>query len=400
MPKGRPPADLLTSRRVRAFSIDTSVIEAASFAFDRGGFRLLSSQLPPWMELWVSTVVHREVQSHRMAHVERGLDDIRAGIESLKRHIGESFQEGNTLWLQGVPHSAREVFSSQFDKFLLMHQGRVVGFDDVSQLRELFDRYFQGRPPFGGGKDKKHEFPDAAALLSLEWTAQKSNCHLIAVSKDKGWQAFADESDLLYCVASLEELASLFVTNSDQARRLQRALSAALENPASLLSRAVIEHVRMGVTTMPWRVLPFQCWSHDVELKILEVDLASASVMPDVAGVWMTPEDDKRAVVEVGVQIDAVLQLAAVASSGWYGDEKTSAVVNFDIDHSAEIRVALELRGRINDAELSTLIAGAEIRTEPIAVRVHQIDFGGDVGLLPRPTRGFSSGFDDDDLPF
>lgn len=398
MPKGKPSPRHLSSRKVRAFSIDTSVIEAASFAFDRGGFRLLAAQLPPWMELWISSVVHREVQAHRMGSVDRSLAEITSGIDNFRRHAGLVINDVPLDWLVNARQAARAEFAKQFDKFMRSYQGSLISFEDASQMEHMFDRYFSGRPPFGGGKDKKHEFPDAAALLSLEWTAGQRDCSVIVVSKDKGWQAFAEQSEVLYFVESLEELASFYTTNSIRAKALQKDLVARLENRNSQFAKAVVSNVRASFETIVWKVAPLRCDSHDVELKVLDVDLMDVDVVPDVVGVWMTAQDERTAVVEIGVQVEAVVHVSAVATAVWYSYRDKSAVTSLDLPQSVELRLALELRGDIGACDPADLISGAEIRSDPIDVRVQTIDFGGGVGVLPKPRGGYDDF--DDDIPF
>lgn len=401
MPKGKPSPLHLSSRKVRAFSIDTSVIEAASFAFDRGGFRLLAAQLPPWMELWISSVVHREVQAHRMGSVDRSLAEINSGIDNLRRHAGAAISAAPLDWLTEARQAARAEFAKQFDKFMASYQGSLISFDDASQMEQMFDRYFSGRAPFGGGKDKKHEFPDAAALLSLEWTARQRDCSVIVVSKDKGWQAFSEQSEHLYFVETLEELASFFTTNSPSAQALRRDLLTRLEDQNSHFSRAVVRNVKDSFDSVKWKVVPFRCESHDVELKVLDVDMKDVGVVADVVGVWMTGQDERTAVVEIGAQVDAVVHVSAVATSLWYSYRERSGITSFEQPQSVELRLAIELRGEIGACDPTELITGAEIRSEPITVRIQSIDFGGEVGVLPRP-RGLGNSFDDlnDDIPF
>lgn len=401
MPKGKPSPQHLSSRKVRAFSIDTSVIEAASFAFDRGGFRLLAAQLPPWMELWISSVVHREVQAHRMGSVDRSLAEINSGIDNLRRHAGGVISAARLDWLTEARQLARAEFAKQFDKFMGAYQGSLISFDDVSQMEQLFDRYFSGRAPFGGGKDKKHEFPDAAALLSLEWTARQRDCSVIVVSRDKGWHAFSEQSERLYFVETLEELASFFTTNSPSAQALRKDLLERLEDGSSHFSKAVVRNVKASFDSIKWKIAPFRCDSHNVELRVLEVDMKDVDVVADVVGVWMTGQDERTAVVEIGAQVEAVARISAVATSRWYSNRESSGMTSFEQPQSVELRLAIELRGEIGVCDPTELINGAEIRSEPITVRIQSIDFGGEVGVLPKPS-GFRNRFDDfdDDLPF
>ena len=76
--------------------------------------------------------------------------------------------------------------------------------------QRIFDLYFSGEPPFGPGKGRKSEFPDAYALLTLEAYAAAAGKLLLCVSADKGWIEFAARSIHLVCVARLEDALELF----------------------------------------------------------------------------------------------------------------------------------------------------------------------------------------------
>jgi hypothetical protein len=65
------------------------------------------------------------------------------------------------------------------------------------------DSYAAVAPPFANKKDKKHEFPDAVALLTLEGWGAAHNTSVLAISTDGGWKAFAANSPRVVCVDDL-----------------------------------------------------------------------------------------------------------------------------------------------------------------------------------------------------
>jgi PIN domain len=80
---------------------------------------------------------------------------------------------------------------------------------DLASMTDLARLYFENAPPFEAAGAKKAEFPDAIALLSLEaWARQ--NGKVLAVSKDNGWQAFAEKSQHLDVFKSLGEALAVF----------------------------------------------------------------------------------------------------------------------------------------------------------------------------------------------
>lgn len=110
--------------------------------------------------------------------------------------------------------------------------------------------YFQGHPPFGGGKDKKHEFPDAASLLMLDYLAGEKRVQVVAVSKDAGWKAYAEHSENIYCVSSLQELAAMFVSKTLEAKGIQRRLCDVFETPSGYLKKSMEVALEKGLISL------------------------------------------------------------------------------------------------------------------------------------------------------
>jgi hypothetical protein len=168
MPKGLPSAESLSSRQVGAFSLDTSVVEAAGFRFKEGSLKHLASQIPPWMKLVMSNVVCREIIARRVANIHRAEQQITSGYQDLLRHGGAILSGPAPIYLADVVDRAAQSFDQELSRYISLFDGMQLDLNCEGVLTEMFSRYFGERVPFGGGRDKKHEFPDAAALLSLE----------------------------------------------------------------------------------------------------------------------------------------------------------------------------------------------------------------------------------------
>ena len=80
-------------------------------------------------------------------------------------------------------------------------QMEVVSVEHAN-IEELVRRYFDHSAPFGAAS-KKHEFPDAIALLSLEKWAEMERKKILAVSTDSDWAEFAKESTYIDVEADL-----------------------------------------------------------------------------------------------------------------------------------------------------------------------------------------------------
>jgi hypothetical protein len=113
---------------------------------------------------------------------------------------------------------------------------------DVDMLLSL---YFETEPPFEGTGDKKAEFPDAIALLSLEKWAEEQEVQLLAVSKDAGWRNFGKGSSHIDVLENLADALTHFqphnsATNIVDALRQQIVTSAKSET-LDTLSEFIID---------------------------------------------------------------------------------------------------------------------------------------------------------------
>lgn len=70
-------------------------------------------------------------------------------------------------------------------------------------INEVFELYYKAKPPFGE-KDKKHEFPDAFIIKTLEFWCKQNNKKMYVISKDYDFQKY--ESEYLLMRNNLSEI--------------------------------------------------------------------------------------------------------------------------------------------------------------------------------------------------
>jgi hypothetical protein len=114
---------------------------------------------------------------------------------------------------------------------------KVASTADLVSAGELFNAYFDVKPPFENKETKKFEFPDAMALQGLEEFARREGKLMLVVSGDGGWREFCKVSDWLVHARELAAAMALF----------QQAPSVV----CSALSRQVVEgraeHLRSAI---------------------------------------------------------------------------------------------------------------------------------------------------------
>jgi hypothetical protein len=138
--------------------------------------------------------------------------------------------------------SADKEAASQWNNFSSVLKATTVLADGNMRIADLLDAYFSVTPPFENSAEKKEEFPDAIALMSLDGWAQSQAGLVLAVSHDNGWQAYGETSKAIVVVddirkaysainQSVQYLASKIVDNltTDKAPKLDRRIIDAIQ---------------------------------------------------------------------------------------------------------------------------------------------------------------------------
>jgi PIN domain len=401
MPSGRPSAATLTTRIVGAFSLDTSVFEAAGFRFDDGPLKHLASQLPPWLQLWMPSVVMSEVERHRTENISRGLQQAQSGLQELHRHagLGLGFDVRESVLLPLVQERANKLFEDQMQKFLKNHSGQVLkpAYEDFGL--ELFDRYFSNCPPFGAGKDKKYEFPDAASLLMLERHAVEKGVKAVVVSKDAGWRAFAEGSANIYCVSSIAALTEMFVSHTPEANQIRSHLGHLLANPTSSFLFATKAILESGLRSLPWRLIVPASYRHDVETTVIETTLNQFEFRPNAIGVWVTSSEHDACVAETVIDVDVTLLVSLVIFEvNEIGNRVEIETIRSMINHRFEVKLQMEMTGNLKTSSIETNISKMELGDSTVQVPIDRESLGRKWMNVPVIVNGLEDL--EDDIPF
>ncbi|RFB72939.1 hypothetical protein DZB54_01005 [Herbaspirillum sp. 3R-3a1] len=207
--------DLIDKQKIKGISIDTT-------AFGRNATDLkagLISQLSQFDEshpakLVISEVIWNEVQAHLCESLTELRGKTEAGIKAGRKLLGAEnpiLQQLSELLNSKNPE---DIAASTIEEFMAACHATKLDLDSYTMPSDIFKRYFSKKPPFQLGKNKS-EFPDAAALVSIESWADHNDTEVLIVSRDKAWEAFATESPRLHLVKKLSTALSLFQKHDD-----------------------------------------------------------------------------------------------------------------------------------------------------------------------------------------
>ncbi|WP_454867334.1 PIN domain-containing protein [Pseudomonas farris] len=301
MPEGMPTPGQLWNGEISFFSIDTDVIQSAGYNFEAGALNQLHTQLPNSMELQLTEVVANEVVNHLMEPVLKSIQEIHSAAANLKRKTDLPMEQMSDLFRGLTPEeSAHAFFRKRVEDYAERCRGGILAMEGEGILSELFRRYFAVEAPFELKAAKKSEFPDAAALLVLEAYATDNDAVGIVISSDGGWQAFANQSDYLYCVRTLDELTALFTATGEVATKIHTAIRTAIEDRWSPLRSQLNDALKDHVGDAAWDVGEiYSSTGSRVDAEISDVKLLDHDLIIDDAAIWNDEDDPSRWLVEV-----------------------------------------------------------------------------------------------------
>lgn len=193
-----------------ALTVDTCIFDANGLLLDRGLLRQLHQFQESPVDLIICDIVHGELDSHLKQKATDAKSKIAAALRAANPHLSideERLARAHELLSNGAEN---DISKKRLQDFLNTCGAIVIKASDYIQISNVTDLYFSGRPPFEASGDKKSEFPDAIALLTLEAWAKKSDKKVLAVSTDRGWKAFAEKSDWIDVSSDLAKAIAAF----------------------------------------------------------------------------------------------------------------------------------------------------------------------------------------------
>lgn len=211
--------------RIGAISIDTSVVERHQYGFESGVLAKMSQFGRGYTEHLVLDIVLHEIRTH----LAKEADLVRSQVKNSMKPLGNSWgidkdQRAEVLRTLFGDLSGETRTKKRLEDFLSDSSATVIKCTEFVGLSDLLARFVETRPPFGNKEAKKHEFPDAIALLALEGWALNKKTGVVAVSSDGDWRRFCLESEAIYYVDDLTLALSAFQAGAHDAAALFKTL--------------------------------------------------------------------------------------------------------------------------------------------------------------------------------
>jgi hypothetical protein len=206
---------LVEAGEIVGFTLDTTEFHHAGYNLQSKILKVLGQFTATAVTLVFSEVVLNEVHAHIRDEIKAKSDQLRSALRQIGKAAAIAVDLTKTIHDAGVPPDAGGRATELINSFLAEVGAERLPVDQGPTVREIHDLYFGSRPPFSVKADKKSEFPDAIALLSLEHWAEQQDGFVLAVSNDGDWRRYAEQSPRVIIVPALAPALNLF--NSDDA---------------------------------------------------------------------------------------------------------------------------------------------------------------------------------------
>lgn len=298
-------ARAIAAGEIEAITLDTSVFgDPNSTSLETPQLRRLEQFKGGRISFVLSNVVELEV----VAHLKKLAEDAQSSLGRAFRLLEQSWRIPRNVIDDAEKNligdeTPTTVVQQRLNAFKERTACVVIKAEEHARIDELVKRYFSHEAPFSEKAEKKHEFPDALALLSLEAWARSNGTKVLVVSRDGDWINFCTGSECLIHVQTLREALGLF---HQDASVVCDILSQGLQrgdypDTESSIESAIEQHIE-GMDFIPDG---YTGYAHYIDPEILDISIKSFSIGQN--GETFTPLDmvtDEYLVAEIPVSVE------------------------------------------------------------------------------------------------
>ena len=196
---------------ISAISIDTSIFDGHYRKLESGLLKRLQQFKDSNIKVVLSDVIVKELSAHLIKDAEESQSTFKKALKAVSVSWAIQDEKVNeTISSIFEENTAITIAQNRLDKFIDDIGAVIVDAENYVSIAEVLERYFTHKPPFANKESKKHEFPDALAVLSLESWALQNNTKILAVSKDGDWKSYCVNSDRIIYIDDLATSLSFF----------------------------------------------------------------------------------------------------------------------------------------------------------------------------------------------
>lgn len=356
-----------------AITIDTNIFYNNGYALNKGLLKQLTQFKEGSIKFILSDVVHKEVHNH----ILRNNTDEYAKLTSALKNNKEKNLISQEAWKEIIEILEKENdITAKTKKYLgdfIEHTGcEVIQSSILCSMDKLLHLYFNTKPPFGNKKDKKSEFPDAIALLSIEKWAEENNKNILVVSKDKGWKQFIENSQNLSIEDDLGKALSELQEAKDKAQTIvNKFINDIINETNSAMLRSLRDSIHDEVADL--NLYPDACSGFYHDVNDLNIDFIDFRLL-EAQDSSIVRIGKELIVAEVPIEIDLIG--SADFSFSVYDSIDRDYVHIGDANIEKQISLRASMLLSLNVYENDTDRHDIEIYNVEIINYPHEVNFG------------------------
>lgn len=194
-----------------AITIDNSILKSEGYKFYVGLLNQMVQFSDSPVRVIQSDIVHNEAKKHIANEIKNSRVAVEQALRSASKQLKIPQKDIMAATeLLSIPGEELEIADKRLKKYYKRIGAEILESKNHIDFEQLMNLYFETKAPFEGAKDKKSEFPDAIALISLENWAEVNGLNIIAVSGDKGWKKFSETSNRITVIDKLSTALAIF----------------------------------------------------------------------------------------------------------------------------------------------------------------------------------------------
>jgi len=206
------------NKRYSAFTIDTSIFIQNGLKLNKGLLAQLHQFKDNPINLILSDIVYRELKSHLDRKEKETKSKIESALNDASDYLNCCIDDMEKIKsLIKLNYQAESISKLILEEFIRKCGIELVKGEEYCEMKSLIDMYFQNLAPFKESGNKKNEFPDAIALLSLQYWVEENNKNLLAVSADNDWKNFALGKGNIEVIDDLAKAMDILNKQTDEA---------------------------------------------------------------------------------------------------------------------------------------------------------------------------------------
>ena len=180
--------------------LDTNIFSEACFNFKTGDLVRLKECCDNGDAcLFINQIIIEEVRYH----IKNDINSDALEIKNIIKKNHSALRQNR--YLSKIENNLSEILSEVWEDFKEYIKNATVLSNENISVDDLFDDYFNFRPPFE--EKKKSEFPDAVVIKSIKQYMENNPEETVyVVSKDKGWKNAFTNSTGVYLETSLKNI--------------------------------------------------------------------------------------------------------------------------------------------------------------------------------------------------